>query len=1107
MSQRQLPPVRISFIADTTQFNKASDDVLKKVQKVADSATKIQSVSAGAASIKMATQTAVGLIQRQLAYAAQQLVSTVHTVAAPTAGINREMRTARDTLQTALASIIRRMVLNADRVRVSTRETNRVLREATDLILHYLLMNIRRMVVNVQNVRATGSASVNRTLRDAVDVVLHSLLRYIRLLVVNAHNVRVSTRQVNRAIRDAIDVAAHAIISSIRASFTAAATALQNRPLYVPMIRARLRQIIRDTLRSMLQTISISMQAGAANLAAAITPAINQFTNGLGRAVSRLINTARRNAVNALSSTSIGGAIGGGGGGGGGAGGGGRAGGEGFGSMGARADLYMHTVAIKNMAKYSSSVFDTYMKYQDLNVALEVFTGGATSAAKAMAEIQDYAIKSPYDTLALGDSARNMMAYGQSTEETLEIMKMMGDVAGGNTERFNLLMYAMSQITSLGKLQGNELRQLTEQGFNPLTYWAQKTQQANESMEDAMKRMYDAKKKGLVTSKMVIEALKAETSAGGRYHDMAKRLNETLRGLQNQVRETFVKLSNILLQYLEPSAKRFLKSVLEIQNRVLEFTKKTENFPFIAKLAHLAKNAFFAVAAFHAVGIVFSGLVWWGRSALTIISRLWSIAMFPLVVVSKVLRFGLLALNGALRILRITTMLCYTAVIVLRSAFLLAAGAARIMALVSLGVAAGFRIMGMAASSARAQLIVLQATVFLVNAVFRAMRTVTMSVYASLMLVRAGTFIAEMAFASLRITAILSALGMWSMQSAAIALRGAMILLRVASMLAWLAILGPVTLVVAGIGAVALGIWGIIQAVSGAGGLSGAFTSAWETVKWFWDSANGFIANFGENMGILTKYVNDNWKLLFSDLGKMALLVLQALPGNFAVSFRAGVRIINAFGRWLDAYMVQAFKSAYTKVGNFLSDFFSKMMQNQQAIFQFLTTPTMWMDTNAGKYIKALIADMKKDAGVATTEGIGAAVTQIMTEEMANLRTGLEGFKSSLPELSLNLKQAPLELPPGIAPDRTKPKPKPKAKEEGPATSPGVWRATEAMSADSGAYRKFIAEFSMRQQGVTPPSDPQVTEQRKGNKLLKDILDSHRNQSIQFRPARVGGVP
>jgi tape measure domain-containing protein len=160
---------------------------------------------------------------------------------------------------------------------------------------------------------------------------------------------------------------------------------------------------------------------------------------------------------------------------------------------------------------------------ESLTAQFEVLTGSAVKAKDLIKTFRDEAVKSPLNVQDYAKAALGFMSYGVQAEKVLPILKMLGDVSMGNAERFGLLSYAMAQIASNTTLKGDDLRQLVEQGFNPLAVIAEKT---GRSMGELRKDM----EKGLITYDMVEGALKVLTSAGGRFYGAIEKGSATTEG-------------------------------------------------------------------------------------------------------------------------------------------------------------------------------------------------------------------------------------------------------------------------------------------------------------------------------------------------------------------------------------------------------------------------------------------------------------------------------------------------------------------------------------------------------------------------------------------------
>jgi tape measure domain-containing protein len=103
------------------------------------------------------------------------------------------------------------------------------------------------------------------------------------------------------------------------------------------------------------------------------------------------------------------------------------------------------------------------------------------------------------------------MAFGIAADETLPILKTLGDVSMGNAERFGSLALAFAQTQAAGRLMGQEVLQFVNAGFNPLQEISRRT---GKSMIELKKAMED----GAISADMVTEAFRSATAQGGLFY-------------------------------------------------------------------------------------------------------------------------------------------------------------------------------------------------------------------------------------------------------------------------------------------------------------------------------------------------------------------------------------------------------------------------------------------------------------------------------------------------------------------------------------------------------------------------------------------------------------
>lgn len=176
---------------------------------------------------------------------------------------------------------------------------------------------------------------------------------------------------------------------------------------------------------------------------------------------------------------------------------------------------------------------DAAMTIEGLTTDFEVMSGSAEKANNLLGEIAAFAAKTPFDKIGLSGAAKTLMAFGIESEKVLPTLKMLGDVSLGDQNKLNGLALVFGQIQSTGKLMGQDLLQLINQGFNPLTEISKKTGISVSDLKDAMA-------KGAISADMVTEAFKSATSAGGLFYNGLEKRSETLAGKISTLKDNFV---------------------------------------------------------------------------------------------------------------------------------------------------------------------------------------------------------------------------------------------------------------------------------------------------------------------------------------------------------------------------------------------------------------------------------------------------------------------------------------------------------------------------------------------------------------------------------------
>nr|DAT76438.1 MAG TPA: tail tape measure protein [Caudoviricetes sp.] len=190
------------------------------------------------------------------------------------------------------------------------------------------------------------------------------------------------------------------------------------------------------------------------------------------------------------------------------------------------------------LKELASRIISVRAEFESMETSLKVLLGGNEERLNnIMGQIKEYALASPLNTKDMVGAVQMMTSFGIEAEKSIDYLKAIGDVSMGDTGKFNSLALAFSQMSSAGKLMGQDLMQMVNAGFNPLEEISRKTGKSIGELKNEMS-------KGAITSKMVQDAFISATSAGGKFFGMSSEGAKTLNGQISMLQESFDNMFN-----------------------------------------------------------------------------------------------------------------------------------------------------------------------------------------------------------------------------------------------------------------------------------------------------------------------------------------------------------------------------------------------------------------------------------------------------------------------------------------------------------------------------------------------------------------------------------
>jgi len=178
-------------------------------------------------------------------------------------------------------------------------------------------------------------------------------------------------------------------------------------------------------------------------------------------------------------------------------------------------------------------------EFQAADTAIETLLGNKEKANALMSQVREFAKISPLEFSDVTAATQMMLGFNIEAEKVPRYLQAIGDVSMGNTQKFNSMTLAFSQMSAAGKLMGQDLNQMINAGFNPLQIMSEKTGKSIATLKDEMS-------KGAISAEMVQQAFIDATSAGGRFYQMSENASKEINGQLSMMQDAMDSVLNEL---------------------------------------------------------------------------------------------------------------------------------------------------------------------------------------------------------------------------------------------------------------------------------------------------------------------------------------------------------------------------------------------------------------------------------------------------------------------------------------------------------------------------------------------------------------------------------
>ncbi len=167
---------------------------------------------------------------------------------------------------------------------------------------------------------------------------------------------------------------------------------------------------------------------------------------------------------------------------------------------------------------------------QNAEIAFTTMLGSAEKAKDLLTDLRDLGMKTPLEFKDIRQAGQTLLQFQIAAKDVTKTVRMLGDVSLGDSQKLQALATAFGQVSSAGKLSGQDLLQFINAGFNPLNEIAKETGETMAELRDRMS-------KGAIGAEEVRGAFEKATSAGGAFYNALGNLADSLTGAESNFKD------------------------------------------------------------------------------------------------------------------------------------------------------------------------------------------------------------------------------------------------------------------------------------------------------------------------------------------------------------------------------------------------------------------------------------------------------------------------------------------------------------------------------------------------------------------------------------------
>lgn len=223
----------------------------------------------------------------------------------------------------------------------------------------------------------------------------------------------------------------------------------------------------------------------------------------------------------------------------------------------------------QQLGDFVTQVANVRGEFQQLEISFETMLKNKALSDKLMADVVEFAAKTPFDLQQVATGAKQLLAYGTQVNDIIPTMRQLGDVAAGLSIPFGELVYLYGTSATQGKLMTKDLMQFAGRGI-PIIEELSKILKVSKA---EVMNLTESGKIGFTELQQVIENL---TSSTGMFGGMMEKQAASINGLRSNLGDAWDQMLNDIGKSNEGLIEGTIKtgiSVVENYQRVLDILK------------------------------------------------------------------------------------------------------------------------------------------------------------------------------------------------------------------------------------------------------------------------------------------------------------------------------------------------------------------------------------------------------------------------------------------------------------------------------------------------------------------------------------------------------